>query len=309
MTANWWLTPLFRVSTRRQSSDGIVYRKRKTMRYRLSDLDLRFCPRKEVCDKTMEREINCPWCDLAQDRTSLLDNLVQGSCVEDHVIRKWIGATRTVTLTMLTHKDHLWQQNSLQQYAFTTLLTLFQQAPVLHLPEIHHPFTLMTDISLLASGGILMQTNDNSDLHPCAYLSQTFSPMECNYDIYNCELLAIICALDHWHQYLQGTDHPVTLLTDHKNLMYFCQPQKLSCRQACWMLFLQDFDLIFVHTPGAHIVLHGLHNLISSSAHSSVVRGHIEFLGVCLEGNLVMRSWWDLSHTGSPREETRLLCR
>ena len=49
-------------------------------------------------------------------------------------------------------------------------------------------------------------------------------------------------------------------------------------------------------------------NQISSSTHSSVVRGHIEFPRVFLEGNLVMRSWWDLSHTGSPREETRLLC-
>ena len=38
------------------------------------------------------------------------------------------------------------------------------------------------------------------------------------------------------------------------------------------------------------IVLCGLHNLISSSAHSGVVRGHIEFLSVFLEGNLVMRS-------------------
>ena len=35
--------------------------------------------------------------------------------------------------------------------------------------------------------------------------------------------------LDHWQHYLQGTEHPVTLLTDYKNLTYFCQPQKLSC--------------------------------------------------------------------------------
>ena len=58
------------------------------MRYRLVDLDLRFCPRKGVHDKTMEREMKCPWCDLAQDHANLLDSLVQGSHVESHVIRK-----------------------------------------------------------------------------------------------------------------------------------------------------------------------------------------------------------------------------
>ena len=31
----------------------------------------------------------------------------------------------------------------------------------------------MMDASLLASGGVLMQQDDNGDLHPCAYLSQT----------------------------------------------------------------------------------------------------------------------------------------
>ena len=122
---------------------------------------------------------------------------------------------------------------------------------MLHLPNIHRPFTVMTNTSLLASGGVLMQKDENGDLHPCAYLSQTFSTAECNYDIYNHELLTVIHTLDHWHHYLQGTCHPVTLLTNHKNLTYFHQLQNLSCRQARWMMFLQDFDLHFIHAPGS----------------------------------------------------------
>ena len=43
----------------------------------------------------------------------------------------------------------------------------------------------MTDASLLASGGVLMQKDDNGDLHSCVYLSQMFSPAERNYNIYN----------------------------------------------------------------------------------------------------------------------------
>ena len=98
-----------------------------------------------------------------------------------------------------------------------------------------------------------MQQDGNGDLHPCTYLSQTFSPAKRNYDIYNRELLTVIHALDHWHHYLQGTPHPVTLLTNHKNLTYFCQPQKLSHRQACWMMFLQDFNLHFIHVLGTAV--------------------------------------------------------
>ena len=154
-------------------------------------------------------------------------------------------------LTTLTRKDVTWIWETDQQSAFATLLSLFQTAPVLHLPDVGRPFIIMTDASLIASGGVLMQCDGNGDLHPCAYLSQTFSPAERNYDIYDWELLAVIHALEHWCHYLQGTAHPITLLTDHKNLTYFRQPQKLSRRQARWMMFLQDFDLHFIHLPSS----------------------------------------------------------
>ena len=61
-----------------------------------------------------------------------------------------------------------------------------------------------------------MQVDENSDLHPCAYFSCTFSSAQCNYDIYDRELLAVILALEEWHQYLQGTTHPATIITNHK---------------------------------------------------------------------------------------------
>ena len=40
-----------------------------------------------------------------------------------------------------------------------------------------------------------------------------------------------------------GTEHLVTIITDHKNLGYFKQPQNLSRRQARWWLFLQEYDI------------------------------------------------------------------
>ena len=40
-------------------------------------------------------------------------------------------------------------------------------------------------------------------------------------------------------------EHPVTIITDHKNLGHFKQPQNLTQCQAWWKLFLQDFDIIW----------------------------------------------------------------
>ena len=98
-----------------------------------------------------------------------------------------------------------------------------------------------------------MQKDANGDLHPCAYFSKTFSLVEYNYDIYACELLAIILALSQWKHYLQGTSFPISIITNHKNLSYIKDPCKLSHCQAHWTLFLQDFHIEWVVTLGSHM--------------------------------------------------------
>ena len=108
----------------------------------------------------------------------------------------------------------------------------------------------MTDMSLIAARAVLLQNDANGDRLPCVYFSKTFAPSQRNYNIYDRELLAVILTLEEWRQYLQGTQHPVTILTDHKNLSYVKDPRKLSRQQAQWALFLQDFDLIWEVTPG-----------------------------------------------------------
>jgi hypothetical protein len=65
-------------------------------------------------------------------------------------------------------------------------------------------FYLETDASAFASGAVLMQKDDNGLLHPCGYLSRTFSPTEQRYQIYDHELLALIRALVEWKVYLEG---------------------------------------------------------------------------------------------------------
>ena len=41
------------------------------------------------------------------------------------------------------------------------------------------------------------------------------------------------------------------MLTDHKNLQYFREPQKVTGRQARWIEFLQDFDYTLEHITGS----------------------------------------------------------
>ena len=128
------------------------------------------------------------------------------------------------TIVLLTRKDHPWSWAEPQQKAFDSLHAIFSSAPVLCIPDVSRPFSLIMDASLLAAGVVLMQPDASGDLHPCAYFSKTFSAMERNYDIYNQELLAVILALVEWKQYLQGTSHPISILTDHKNLSYLKDP-------------------------------------------------------------------------------------
>ena len=49
-----------------------------------------------------------------------------------------------------------------------------------------------TNSSDYVSSGVLSQLGDNGLLHPIAFFSKNLNPAECNNEIYNKELLAII---------------------------------------------------------------------------------------------------------------------
>ena len=135
-------------------------------------------------------------------------------------------------LNLLTWKDQPWAWTPLQQKAFDTLHVAFSSGPVLSIPDVTRPFSIMTDAFLFIAGAVLLQDDTNGNSHPCTYFSKTFIPTEQNYDIYDWELLAVILSLEEWKQYVQGTSHPVTIITNHKNLSYIKDPCKLSQCQA-----------------------------------------------------------------------------
>lgn len=118
------------------------------------------------------------------------------------------------------------------------------------MPNETQPFHVETNASGYATGAVLSQRGTDEQWHPCMFLSQTMSPAEWNYDIYNKELLGIIRALEEWRHYLEGTRHDFKIFTDHKNLAYFREAHKLNRRQAQWALYLTCFHFTLHHRPG-----------------------------------------------------------
>jgi len=129
----------------------------------------------------------------------------------------------------LTKKDVPFHWDQAEEQAFCDLQSALTLAPVLILPDYDKPFTLITDASDYATGAILEQEDAFGCSHPVAYFSKSLQPAECNYEIPNKGLLAIIHSLKHFHHYLQGNKHRTKIFSDHVNLQYFTTKQTLTC--------------------------------------------------------------------------------
>jgi len=137
-----------------------------------------------------------------------------------------------------------------QQKAFEDLKKAFTTAPILRHFDYDCEIIVETDTLDYVSAGILSQYDDEGTLHPVAFYSKKHSPAECNYEIYDKELLAIVHAFEEWRPHLEGSSHPVQVLSDHKNLEYFMSTKLLNRRQARWSEFLSRFDFRIVYRPG-----------------------------------------------------------
>ena len=77
-------------------------------------------------------------------------------------------------LTKLTKKGVVWQWGPMEQRAFQTLKQRLCEAPILLYPDPKRLYTVVTDVSGTAVGGVLMQDHGNS-LQPLAFMSRTFN--------------------------------------------------------------------------------------------------------------------------------------
>jgi RNase H-like domain found in reverse transcriptase len=156
----------------------------------------------------------------------------------------------TVPLTRLTRKGTPWDFTQECRDAFNLLKKAFITAPILTHWIPGAPLIIETDASDYALATILSTCTSDDELHPIAFHSQTFTAPELNYDVHDKELLAIFEVFQHWHHYLEGSASQIDVITDHKNLEYFCTTKLLTRRQVRWSEYLSQFNLVIRFRPG-----------------------------------------------------------
>jgi hypothetical protein len=162
-----------------------------------------------------------------------------------------LGYSKIVApLTALTKKGIKFQWTSESEAAFQNLKRSFTSAPILKHFDPEGEIVVETDASDYVSAGVLSQYDDQGILHPVAFFSKKHSPAECNYEIYDKELLAIIRCFEEWRPHLESAKDAIKVLSDHKNLEYFMSTKLLNRRQARWSEFLSRFNFKITYRPG-----------------------------------------------------------
>ena len=196
---------------------------------------------------------------MAQDKVEIIQNWPEPRKVKD--IQSFLGFANfyrrfidgysaiTVPLTRLTRKGAPWIFTEECRKAFNFLKQAFTSAPVLTHWIPGSQIVVETDASDYALAAILSIIVDG-ELHPVAFHSRTFTATELNYDVHDKELLAIFEAFQKWRHYLEGSELPIDVVTDHKNLEYFATTKMLTRCQACWSEYLSQFNLVIRFRPG-----------------------------------------------------------
>ncbi|KAJ6437630.1 AAA family ATPase [Purpureocillium lavendulum] len=152
-------------------------------------------------------------------------------------------------LTALTGKDIAFRWTDAEEEAFQTLKTKFITAPVLAQFDPEKETRLEADSSGYVTGGCLSQRGEDGLFRPVAYYSKKHTPAECNYEIHDKELLAIMRCLEAWDAELRSVGE-FTIVTDHKNLEHFTQKKRLNERQVRWSQELSRYNIKLAFRPG-----------------------------------------------------------
>ncbi len=129
---------------------------------------------------------------------------------------------------------------------------------------------LETDSFNYVNDDILSQYNDEETLHLMIYYSKNLSLAECNYEIYDKKLLAIICVFEHWWSELKLTELFIKMFTDHQALTSLMKDKELSRRQMRWVQKLVDFNFkIMYRSDKQNIKVNALTRQVNSVSRSS----------------------------------------
>ena len=94
---------------------------------------------------------------------------------------------------------------------------------------------------------ILSQYDVDDLLHFVIFFFKKMIFVECNYEIYDKELLAIIKVFEKWRFELKDFRFFIQVITDHKNLKYFMFFKLFNRRQARWFEYFFRFNFKIIY--------------------------------------------------------------
>ncbi len=146
------------------------------------------------------------------------------------------------SLTHLIRKIELFVWFQKCQKTFNILKKVFTFDVILRHYNSDHKIVIEINASNYVFKDILSQYDENEVLHSVAYFFKKHNSVECNYEIYDKELMIIVCTFKEWYSELEDFICFVEMITNHKNLEYFMSTKQLSHHQACWRKFLSRFN-------------------------------------------------------------------
>ncbi len=154
------------------------------------------------------------------------------------------------SLIQLTQKEVIFEWDQACQTIFDYMKKRMTEVSILRHFDQNRETILETDSFNYVNDDILSQYDDEETLHSMIYYSKNLSLAECNYEIYDKKLLAIIRAFKHWRPELKLTELLIKMFTDHQALTSLMKDKELSRRQMRWVQKLVDFNFKIMYRSG-----------------------------------------------------------
>jgi hypothetical protein len=153
------------------------------------------------------------------------------------------------SLIKLTRKNISFLWNETCKQTFELLKRTIIEALILAHFDSKKQIYIKSDSSNFVFAKILSQMKENDELHFVIFFSKNLASIECNYEIYDKELLTIVRCFEQWRFELLFIESNVLIkmLINHKNLKYFMSIKQLNRRQNKWAQFLTDFHFVITY--------------------------------------------------------------
>jgi len=148
-----------------------------------------------------------------------------------------------------TGKDLVFHWGPEQDESLSKLKQALLTNVLLEFPDINDTFYIQTDASKLALAHCLLQKRDGT-LRPIAFGGRAFKKYETKLSATDCELMAILHAIDAYRQFL-GNGRKFVILTDHCSLQYLQNlKHATSPKLIRYSLLLQHLNFDIIHVKG-----------------------------------------------------------